>query len=458
MNPIGCATSARARPSCDVTAPAFTSTEPTALAPIQVLRTLKCKFSADGATLVRFLGSDGQVYTYQATEGKAARNALLVAGARGTLNWLLSQHYASRCRDLTLNGRDASFTTHDNIVTVPIPLGPSQRHAHCLALQGGASENQRSLEQISCSAVTSASSVTGRVSALVRAMETYLSSSGNDQSRKLALYNELRDCGSTGSAGNSALLNYLEHSAPSAASKCALLRTFSSGYGLVCAQQLALGASPPTAKDISIDVVAGSVTVKGLRPAVEKIDGGGSAEVVMASANASNANEGEMPSIRFTPILAKTLHSSPDAMGSMVLSLGCALDAFLERSAIYEAVMTRLVVNTALADELDEDEDERGIHDKPNSYSIHPPRLASAAEIEASNLLVVKEYLTILKALAPSARADAVAAFAEGKIPATPESKSQLCCVDQGILSLLTEAEGNHEYAGANVISWAPHV
>ena len=65
--------------------------------------------------------------------------------------------------------------------------------------------------------------------------------------------------------------------------------------------------------------------------------------------------------------------------------------------------------------------------------------------------------MTTLEALAPAARAGAVAAFAEGKIPATAQSLAQLSCVDDGLLGLLREEEDEASYAGAKV-SWAPQV
>jgi hypothetical protein len=118
--------------------------------------------------------------------------------------------------------------------------------------------------------------------------------------------------------------------------------------------------------------------------------------------------------------------------------------------------MTRLVVNTAAANEQDEEDEEEGAGDGPDRALP-----ASAADIAASRLLVKRGYGATVEALAPAARAAAVAAFAEGKV-APPSGQAaghgwELACVDQGLVTLLEEAEDGAAYAKAG-LSWAPHI
>ena len=145
--------------------------------------------------------------------------------------------------------------------------------------------------------------------------------------------------------------------------------------------------------------------------------------------------------------MTRTIHtaltSAAVGMGAMTVALGCALGAAAEQPSLYTSVMTRLVVDTAIADEREEEEEEAG----GNSCYL---RVASAAEVEAARLLVVKVLQPNLAALAPSSHAVRVAAFAGGVA-------SGACAVDDAITAMLKCAASEQNYRNAGV-SWAPHV
>jgi hypothetical protein len=490
---------ARVRSGCDAGSPLFSGDDASvASAPLRVLRALKpAVSSADGATLVRLLGSDGSVYTFHATEGRAARHTVRVAAARGALNWLLGQHHTSRSRDLSYNSRDGSRTSHDNLVVVPLPVAPEEASTSALTLQGGADEAQRSLHELalcppsphspqdSTPASASASTAVDRVLALTKHVESYLSISGGNaegrEVRRATFFSHLRET----AAPVDGVYAYLRRCAPSVAAQVSVLRAFATGYGLCMAQQLLLGSSAPTAQQVVVDISGGAVMLRGLLPSVEKEEGAGGAEVAMSS-----TLPGNLPRVRMTRCLTSALRSA-DIRGTLTLALGGALDSALERLSVYEPVMTRLVTDTAAADELDEEEDEKeyrgqvqgsvsvsshnGSHDATREAA--PSRPASAAEIAASRHLVAKDFRTAIEALAPAARAAAVAAFAEGSLPvasqppphgANPTSSgssepsgsgsgSGLLRVDEGLVTLLEEAERQAASARAG-LSWAPHI